>query len=356
MRYFKQLDGLRAFAIISVMIAHWHQSSIKIDILKNLPFGSGVTLFFVISGFLITKILLDFREQNNEENRSQFHSIKSFYVRRSLRIFPIYYLTILILFIVGFADIHKVLPWLLSYTTNIYMTLQNDYIGPYTQFWSLAVEEQFYLFWGFLVVFIPKQYIKGTILTLSFLSVLLLIYTKLFTGYWLANSLVICQLHTLGLGALIAYYIKYKPDFMNTLNLTLVKGLALLLSLIFILIYVYQKPEGLYENLKHYKDPFITLIYFFIVLIAVRDGFKGLMKGVLENRVMIYIGKISYGLYIYHSFMAFLFFDFFNKFIGLKTSQFGYTLVFFGMNMIIASISWYLIEKPVTGLKRYFKY
>jgi peptidoglycan/LPS O-acetylase OafA/YrhL len=356
MKYFKQLDGLRAFAIIGVMIAHWLQSTIKIDILKNLPYGTGVTLFFVLSGFLITRILLEFKEQNAAENKSQFHSIKSFYIRRSLRIFPIYYLTILILVIIGFTDIGKMLPWLLTYTTNVYMTLQNDYIGSYTHFWSLAVEEQFYLFWGFTIVFVPRDYLKGTILTLAFLSVLFLIYFKVFTGYWLANALVICQMHSLGLGALIAYYMKYNPDFIKKINLTLIKGITLFLSLVFILIYVYQRPEALYENLKHYKDPLITLIYFFVVLIAVKEGFKGLMKKILENPVMLYIGKISYGLYVYHLFMGPLFFNFLNRFLGIKTSNFGFFIIFFIMNMIIASASWYLVEKPVNGLKRYFSY
>jgi peptidoglycan/LPS O-acetylase OafA/YrhL len=356
MKYFRQLDGLRAIAIIFVMVAHWMHGGIKIDIIKNLPYGTGVHLFFVISGFLITKILLDFREKNATEGRSQFRSILSFYIRRSLRIFPIYYLTILILVIIGFTDIDTMLPWLLTYTTNIYLTMQNNYIGSYTHFWSLAVEEQFYLFWGFAAVFISRDYLKGTILTLSFLSVLFLLYTKLYTGYWLANALMISQLYTLGLGALIAYYFKYRPGFIENLNLSLIKGITLIVALFFIIIFVFQKPDPMWENMKVYKEPAATLLYFFIVLIAVKNGFKGLAKKFLENRVMVYIGKISYGLYVYHLFMGPLFFNFLNHYLKIKTSDFGYFLIFFAMNMIIATISWYMFEKPINGLKKYFNY
>ncbi|MEZ5198531.1 MAG: hypothetical protein R2764_19750 [Bacteroidales bacterium] len=66
----------------------------------------------------------------------------------------------------------------------------------------------------------------------------------------------------------------------------------------------------MYENVKYYKDPAISLIYFFIVLIAVKNGYRGIVKYVLENKVMIYIGKISYGLYVYHMFIGPLYFNF----------------------------------------------
>lgn len=356
MNYYKQLDGLRAIAIIFVMIAHWLHNSIKIDVLKNLPYGTGVHLFFVISGFLITKILLDFRETNAARGNSQFRSIKSFYIRRSLRIFPIYYLTIFFLLIIGFTDIHKMMPWLLTYTTNVYLTLNNNYIGSYTHFWSLAVEEQFYLFWGFAAVFIPRRHLKGTIITLSFFSVLLLIYFKLFTGYWLANALVVCQLYTLGLGALIAYYLKYKPDFFEKINVSMIRAITTIVTLIFILFFVFQKPDPLWEILKAYKEPAATVVYFFLVLLAIKNGFTGFFKWLLESRVMIYIGKISYGLYVYHLFMGPLFFNFLNRYLKISTTNLGYFFIFFAMNMIIATISWYLIEKPINGLKRFFNY
>ncbi len=356
MNYYRQLDGLRAVAILLVMGAHWFLPHAEGEILKNLPYSSGVTLFFVISGFLITKILLDFKEKNKEAGISQFNSIKSFYIRRSLRIFPIYYITIFFLFFINFSAVKELFPWLVSYTTNIYMVLNSQYIGSFTHFWSLAVEEQFYIFWVFVVVFVPKDYLKGTITTFIAISLLTLFYLMQFTSYWLSDLLVICQMHSLGFGALIAYYLKYEPEYFEKISLSKMKGYLAAILILYTIIFIYRKPDELFEALKLFKNPLISAAYFFVVLIAVKEGYRGILKMILENRVMVFIGKISYGLYIYHLFMHPFFHNFLNKYIGLKTSETGYMLVYFALDIIIATISWYALEKPILGLKRYFKY
>ncbi len=356
MKYYKQLDGLRAIAIIGVMIAHWLQSSMKIEVLKNIPYGTGVTLFFVLSGFLITKILLDFKERNTSQGISHFKSIKSFYIRRSLRIFPIYYLTIFFLLIIGFGNTAELFPWLATYTTNVYMAIHSNYIDSFTHFWSLAVEEQFYLFWVFVIVYVSNRYLKKTIVAFIIASILILYFLKFYTGYWLSNGLVICQMHTLGAGALLAYYVKYESEKINRISLSTIKGILLVITLIFTLVFVYRKPDPLYETLRFFQDPAVTVIYFFVVLIAIREGFTGIIKRILENKVMLYIGRISYGLYIYHLFMGPLFINVINKYLKIETTNFGHFIIFFFLDLIIASLSWYLIEKPINGLKKYYKY
>jgi peptidoglycan/LPS O-acetylase OafA/YrhL len=356
MKYYKQLDGLRAVAIISVMLAHWVLPIIKIEILKNLPLTSGVTLFFVLSGFLITNILLNFREKNQAAGVSQFNSIKSFYIRRSLRIFPIYYLLIFLLFIVNFSSTRELFPWLASYTTNIYMTINTTYIGSFTHFWSLAVEEQFYIFWVFVAVFVPQKHLKNTIVTFIVFSLLSLFYMMQFTRFWLSDLLVINQMYSLGFGALIAYYFKYEPEFFEKISVSKMKGILIIGLLLYTLVFIYRKPDSLFEMFRLFKNPAMSVIYFFAVLIAVKDGFKGLIKKILESRVMIFIGRISYGLYIYHLFINDLFLHVINKYTKIQTTPFGYFLIFLVLNFLIASLSWYLIEKPINGLKKYFRY
>lgn len=356
MRYYKQLDGLRAIAIIGVMIAHWLQPDMQVGFFKSIPFATGVTLFFVISGFLITKILLDFKEENNLSGKNHFNSIKSFYLRRSLRIFPIYYLTIFFLLLIGFDNTRELLPWLTTYTTNIYMTLHGKHIGSFTHFWSLAVEEQFYLFWGIVVLFIPKIHLKNTIIFTILISIFFLYLFKFHSHYWLASTLVICCMHPLGLGALIAYFLKYEPDKINAMNLSKIKLILLGLILIFIVIFVFKKPDTLYTAFKDPGNPINSFIYALVVLIAVRDGFNGLMKFIVENKWMTYIGRISYGLYVYHWFMKPLYFRFINKYIEIETTTVGYFMLFSITCFLIASLSWFLIEKPIIGWKKYFKY
>jgi peptidoglycan/LPS O-acetylase OafA/YrhL len=142
------------------------------------------------------------------------------------------------------------------------MALNSTYIGSFTHFWSLSVEEQYYFFAIFLLVFTSRKYIKGIILFLIALSILLMYYFKFFTEYWMADILVICRMHTLGLGALIAYYMVYNKKHIESLNMTLIKIISVIFILIFAWVFIYRKPENLYEALKHLKDPAITIIYF----------------------------------------------------------------------------------------------
>ncbi len=139
MKHFKQLDGLRFVAVFLVLIIHFAT-------IIGMHFSAGyygVELFFVISGFLITTILLKTEEPFGI-------AYKKFIGRRTLRIFPIYYLTIFILFIIGNKYVHEYLIYCLTYTYNyIYFKVP---VNSISHFWSLGVEEQFYLFWPFLIL------------------------------------------------------------------------------------------------------------------------------------------------------------------------------------------------------------
>jgi peptidoglycan/LPS O-acetylase OafA/YrhL len=215
MTYNKQLDGLRFLAIFSVLIAHWIQWTIPYSLLRNFPFGTGVLLFFILSGYLITKILLDFRLSNAQNGLNNVNSIKAFYIRRTLRIFPIYYLTIFFLFFINFDNTRELFPWLVSYTINFKHALGagHDEIRSFTHIWSLAVEEQFYLFWTFVIVFTPEKFLKQIILAFILGSILLRFYFGLFTPHGAAfSTLTILNMHSLGFGGIIAVISTYYEE------------------------------------------------------------------------------------------------------------------------------------------------
>src|SRR4051812_27146072 len=115
-----QLDGLRFFAIAMVMVAHWLQWRLYNPFLVSFPFTHGVILFFVLSGFLITKILLNHKIETREKSHSFF--LKNFYIRRFLRIFPIYYGLLFFLFAIDYENTRDLSPWLFSYSVNIYQS------------------------------------------------------------------------------------------------------------------------------------------------------------------------------------------------------------------------------------------
>ena len=155
--YFPQIDGLRAFAVLAVFISHM----LKIDPFTDIDMGqAGVILFFVISGLLISHILLKNRIQGEELNAPKRRILFSFYMRRLIRIFPIYYLTIFIVFMIGYSPIQKNLVWVLSYTTNVSQAINGNSYGYAVHLWTLGIEEQFYLFLPFIILFLKKEHIQ----------------------------------------------------------------------------------------------------------------------------------------------------------------------------------------------------
>src|SRR5437868_3288074 len=157
MKHIKQMDGLRFIAIFLVLLEHF-----ATIVEGHISAGYyGVDLFFAISGFLITGILL-------KSTKSFGRAYKNFIGRRTLRIFPIYYLTILILYVAGNEYVHGYLIYLLSYTYNYAWIYFKIPVNSITHFWSLCVEEQFYLFWPFIVLGLRNHIniLKGLILLL----------------------------------------------------------------------------------------------------------------------------------------------------------------------------------------------
>lgn len=146
LRYSPELDGLRAIAVAAVCWTHWvpqHQF--------GLPFLSGVRLFFVISGYLITTMLLEGRR-----GASIGSALRTFYIRRTLRIFPAFYVT---LFLAAWFDVSTVrdsFAWHFFYLSNVWLESVH-WKSPVSHFWSLAVEEQFYLLWPWLMLFCPAR-------------------------------------------------------------------------------------------------------------------------------------------------------------------------------------------------------
>src|ERR1700722_8826765 len=153
--HMKQLDGLRAFAIFFTMVTHF-------VVVTDSPMGRliprgqlGVRPFFVISGFLITRILLRCRLEQD-----QWRELRVFYCRRVLRIVPLYYVTLAVTALVNIRPVRQTLWWHVAYLSNFYHVLRNVPLETVvTPYWSLSVEEQFYLIWPCFILFLPRRYL-----------------------------------------------------------------------------------------------------------------------------------------------------------------------------------------------------
>ena len=353
MTYIKQLDSLRAIAVFLVIITHWLPNFSLIDILQ---LGQvGVNIFFVLSGFLITGILLKNRVQAEiNDNKSTF--IKNFFVRRSLRISPIYYLTIFLIFI--FANpidttIRHSSIYYLTYTTNFYFYDNNFWDGMTSHLWSLAVEEQFYLLWPWIILFLPKKALLPCIATFIIAGVSSS-YILRFKDLGLV--LPFTCLDAFGLGALLSftlfYHTKYFTKFYYACSL-----LASICLVILITSIISKQPTLIPIRTAQSIIALWIITYIIRKISTEKDSFF-----ILNNKVLIFIGKISYGMYLYHLPLAWDY-PFLSKHVNiyLPASILRHeTYVVFIENIsiliLICWLSWILIERPILKFKKYFEF
>jgi len=369
MNYSRALDGLRGVAILMVILFHY-----------NFILGigwAGVQLFFVLSGYLITTILV-----KEKDNPLGFY-LKRFYWRRTLRIFPLYYAYLIFIGLVFLVlhipeDYLSTLPFLATYTFNFYplvkMYSYEDIF--FTHFWSLSVEEQFYLVWPLVVfIFIRKQLqiILIAIIVLSplvrlSLAELMSINTNL-PNYYVGQTVyrfTLGQWDGFAFGALIPVFnLSIKKIASGRLLLAafilvvcagLVNGYSLSQAGLQVPFSSMGYPIAETANYQHVWSYTLLNLVFVLVIIHITNTTSTTHKSIrilLENNFMVYIGRISYGLYVYH----WLVWMAFGKYLqGVFPSDWIGLPVYFGVCIAIASVSYYVLEKPILSFKdQYFK-
>ena len=179
------------------------------------PLGSiGVRLFFVLSGFLITRILLESRSWPTA------HALKVFYARRALRIFPLFYLVLALAAVINIGPVRQTIGWHVTYLTNVYLFDRGSWHGSISHLWSLAVEEQFYLVWPILMLTAPERRLPAIIAA----TIVAAPITRLLVGGAMSSVLPTSCLDSLGAGALLALPAMRQ----STMRVGVVVGLPLL--------------------------------------------------------------------------------------------------------------------------------
>lgn len=343
LKYYNNLDGLRGIAAFSVVIFHFFGSHGRelTKNLSNIQFYSakteilqhGVTLFFVLSGFVITRILLNTKSNSNYFGR--------FYKRRALRIFPLYYLYLII---------HNyVYPWIVEGHPNLefsrhfvqYFYLQNmtwltgwQGSGP-PHFWSLAVEEHFYLLWPLVLFILPRKMIKPATIFLLLLSIPIKLY--FFENGIDINKNTFSRYDSIMIGCLIAIIERESNFNLKPINrVTALISIGITLALGSILYLVQDSIPVLKEIFKH-----IILAGFFglVIYLLLTSASTAVYNRFLEHKSMQYFGRISYGLYVWHLLAMDLvvFFATSNPFLNLCLT--------FIVTIILSHISYYYFEK-----------
>lgn len=376
-RHLTVLDGVRGLALLQVMFAHFATHAALGQSLRwklaAAPFGmlpNGVDLFFVLSGFLITGILVDAKGKQNY--------FRNFFARRFLRIFPLYYGVLAVFFgIVGYsihvrqlADpqyvrLYHEQGWLWAYLTNFELVfsphLPVAHHFAFAHFWTLAAEEQFYLLWP-LVVYLctPRALLRVCLAGLAAFATL-----RIFCIAHHNEDAVFYLVRGDGLlaGAMLACLIRQGWHAKNHCRsarrafvfLALLTPIFTGAAVVGLLTPQFHRTLQILQALS----PMHAVLLFWALMVVCLGGSpKEPIRRLLENRFFTFFGKLSYGLYVYHFLLLNLFDQYIlRRFITRVTSSPLtvplYVAVGSTVCVVLALLSWHLYEKQFLKLKRF---
>jgi peptidoglycan/LPS O-acetylase OafA/YrhL len=346
-----QLDGLRALAVTAVAVSHWTP-----DFLVGIvPWGTGVQLFFVLSGFLITGILL--RSRPADLGISLSGALRVFYVRRFLRIFPLYYAVLVLCVLLGVGTISETWPWLFSYLGNFYYWWHGhgDAVSdPFLHLWSLSVEEQFYLLWPLIALVASRRTLLvvlfGCIGGAAVFRVGMAHVTPNLSVRYLTPSCV----DALAVGGLLAYAQHYRA----ALDLRRLSWVLATVGLAGLLVCVLVLPRLIGRNDAHHVGHTFLVIFYGAVVGQAAIGFGSVPGRLLTFAPIRYMGKISYGLYVFH-YLAPAAISSFVKWFDWSAAVQKPTVAlpaYTAFTLIAAMLSWHFYEWPINKFKRNFAY
>lgn len=374
--YYLALDGLRAVAVIMVFFQHYGSGHAFI-------FGwgwTGVDIFFVLSGFLITGILYD--------SQHKLHRFRDFYMRRTLRIFPLYYFVwAVVLLIAPLAHWRWNFRWALwpayfgNYARFFFLHQPGDpyrfdkltfgapvsswfgypfhlYIG---HFWSLCVEEQFYLIWPFVVYHVRK---RETLIKLCVGAIILCPILRAALAVALSPQLLRMELFyrslptrldALLIGGVVALLLR-GPE--GGLLRRVRRPLLAAASILFVALYLvctklFALPfEGSASNwIGVFGFTLIDIFAAALIIECIHLG--GRLGTLLSWKPLRALGIVSYGFYVYHDLLH----DFYSDWAHRLSTQYAYPLtlvIAFASTVLIATLSYHLLEKPLLRLKKHF--
>ncbi len=303
--------------------------------------ADGVTLFFVISGFLITYLLL------NEQEQSHTVSIPKFYIRRILRIWPIYYLYLIIALSITAQWSDSNIWYYIFFGANIPFILTIG-IWPIVHYWSIGVEEQFYLFWPWIVKFTQGKNVRLLTMAVGLCALWLICKWGIYLG-WGTNTayrfFAATRFDCMMIGAIGAILYFTKAKWFNRLMSNRLTGLICLLLLFFSQPWASIVPAPV-------RPQIIALLSLVCIM---NQLYQPIIN--LENRLCDFVGKISYGIYIIHPLLIFLLSGLYRSLdIPLSKGMATVSIYIFITltTILIAWLSYRFYESPFLRMKNRF--
>lgn len=350
--HLRGLNGLRAIAAFAVVLSHTLQASPQLGLPQpenGLQLARyGVTIFFAISGFLITYLLL------MEIKKTATVNIKAFYIRRALRIWPLYYFYLLLVVITILVFIPdqmnaKVLPFYVVLCANIPFILDIT-LPMLAHYWSLGVEEQFYIFWPWIVRKVRNldSFLLVFILVFFVLKVAAWVYLKKTSVIWPYTFIEVCRFHCMAIGGLGAYWLFRKNSFFMRIvyNRFFEAGAWVML---FSMAFIDLPLPSLISN------ECVAIMSVFLIVNVSAERRKVVS---LDFPIFDFLGKISYGIYVYHKLIIFFVAKAISSSIVINAdSTLRYALFMIsvsGFTILASWLSYTYFEKKFLVLKERF--
>src|SRR5260221_5522184 len=339
-----QLDGIRGIAVGLVVLHHWTEAGRSMD-LGNI----GVQLFFVLSGFLITGILLDMRASLEPGKRSFRNILSNFWQNRAARIWPVCFLTLAAVFLAGDRFEKRTdMMWHAVFASNFLFIERGEFGSSLAHFWTLAVEQQFYLVWPFAILIAKRRWLEPIIVALVVLAPLTRagIYAAGYHDFTQYNLLPVASFDSLGLGALVALWARL-PEAQSVVRRRVLAVVALLGAAAFA---ASQLLGPLPANIQ---QTFYSIMFAWLIAGA-SEGLPRFAGRLLQSRALAGLGTISYAVYVYHMFAPRIVGAGLRAMNAPAEIQQGISLFALSalLTLLAASLSWFLMERPINRARR----
>jgi peptidoglycan/LPS O-acetylase OafA/YrhL len=344
-----QLDGVRAIAMMAICWDHWCPAGWP----RVFPFEVFLFLFLVLTGYLITGSLL--RERDRSEARGgswKVAGLKSYQIRRGLRILAPYYAALALAWIVRAPDvIGSGLPWYLFHVSNFHIAQIGYWPAGTNHFWSLAVQQQFYLIWPMVIWFLPRKILVPAILVFTAIGPLSRMFHDSFLPWFTwPQVLTWTCFDYFGIGALFALAVHRGMS----LESPALRWVSVLSLACYIGIFGAHSLGWPTYGLRPLQQSLLAIAWCGFIA-AVSVGFTGLPQKILENPAIQRVGQLSYGLYLFHNLAPlvagklfwFLWDGSFENGLGAMVLIVLYAGIAWGLTLA----SWRWIEQPLQGVR-----
>ncbi len=362
-RRFHTLDALRFFAFLKVYLLHIPlQGDFPIFSFLKSGGGIGVSFFFVLSGFLITYLLVFEKINKGKIN------LRKFFIRRSLRIYPLFFFLVGLAFILPYDLKEKIgfhmigggynLDWRFSFTflENYQMLLADNFpkTTPLSVFWSLCIEEHFYITWMIMLFLVPQK----RILTFLISGIFIAWTARYFDPMIWGNSMIqqndlFTNMDYFSIGGILGWVAVTKYDRLVAIieNISLTKKYLYILAIILMIVFQSQLLPEQFFLISIIRPTIIATAFIFLIAIFIPPNSK--IK-ITDNHLISYLGKISFGLYVYHLIFIHMLFQYFlnHKILMDDWWTVGiFMVITFGASALVSMLSFRFLEKPFLEMR-----